>query len=188
MDVKRIGMAAAAAALAAMAGGATAQTLPTLALDPAAEPSIWHGLSVGTEIVGVSGRGGGGVGADVFAGYDRAFANGIVLGVRGVTGYTPALYGRPLVRGYDFGGGEVRVGYDMGRLMPFVTAGVVLARPHFSAGFDAPGVGTLNGLLSNPGSTQRLTHVGAGVEFAVTPDLTVGLAVNAVQGNGLVLP
>ena len=169
------------------AAPATAQDLPSLALDPGAAPSIWHGLSVGTEITAVTGRGGG-VGADVFAGYDRAFSNGVVLGVRGITGYAPALYDRSLVRGYDFGGAELRVGYEMGRLTPFVTAGVALARPHLGVGFDTPGAGSLNQLFSGSGATQRITRVGAGVEYAVTPSLTFGVAVNAVQGNRLVLP
>lgn len=161
--------------------------LPTLALEPAPDPSIWHGLSVGTEVVGVSGRGGG-IGADVFAGYDRVFGNGLVVGFRGSTGYLPAGGNRALYRGFDFGVADVKVGYEMGRFTPFVTAGIGLARPHVGAGWGTPGADSLSEVLSGRGETRTLTRVGAGVDYAVTDNLTVGFAVGAVQAQGRVLP
>ena len=106
---KRRGMTWEAATLALMAGcvvtlpwaraqGLPAVTLPTLALDPAPTPSIWHGLSVGAEVVAVSSKHGGGFGGDVFAGYDRAFDNNVVVGIRGSTGTSPLAIATRLAR------------------------------------------------------------------------------------------
>ncbi len=162
-------------------------TLPTLALEPSPAPSIWHGLSVGAEVVAVSSRHGGGIGGDVFANYDRAFANGLVLGVRGSTGVLPA-WGDRRFRSLDFAAADVRVGYEMERFTPFVTAGVALARPRLGAGLDPAGSGTLNAVLNGAGETRALTRVGAGVDYAVTDRLTIGVAVQAVQGRGAFLP
>ena len=179
--------------LALLPAAAGAQSLPTLSLpilavDPRPEPSIWHGLSVGAEVTGVVAKHGGGVGADVFAGYDREFANNIVLGFRGTTGYAPSLYDHRVVRGYDFAAADIRLGYDMGRIMPFVTAGLALARPHFGAAAATPGGDSLTEVLNGSGDTRTLTRVGAGVEVAVTDRLTIGVAVQHIQGRGLLLP
>ncbi len=181
----------AGAALATVPAGAQtlpALTLPTLALEPAPTPSIWHGLSVGTEVVAAVGHGGGGVGGDVFASYDRAFANNLVLGIRGSTGYEPGFGNRTFFKGFDFAAADVRLGYDMGRVMPYVTAGVALARPHGGAGLAAPGSESLDLVLNGAGETRALTRVGAGVDYAVTNNLTVGVAVNAVQAREPLLP
>ena len=43
-------------------------------------------------------------------------------------------------------------------------------------------------MLNGGGETRTLSRVGAGVDYAVTNDLTVGFAVSAVQGRGLLLP
>lgn len=165
-----------------------ALTVPTLALEPAPTPSIWHGLSVGAEVLAVSSRHGGGVGGDVFAGYDRAFANGLVLGIRGSTGALPAWGDGRVFKRFDFAATDIRVGYEMGRLTPYVTAGVALARPRLGAGLDAAGDGTLNAVLNGAGETRTLGRVGAGVDYALTDRVTIGVAVQAIQGRGAVLP
>lgn len=165
-----------------------ALTIPTLALEPAPTPSIWHGLSVGAEVLAVSSRHGGGFGGDVFAGYDRAFSNGLVLGIRGSTGVLPAWGDGRVFKRFDFAATDVRVGYEIGRLTPYVTAGVALARPRLGAGLDAAGDGTLNAVLNGAGETRTLGRVGAGVDYALTDRLTIGVAVQAIQGRGAVLP
>ena len=93
-----------------------------------------------------------------------------------------------MVRGYDFAAADIKLGYDMGRVMPFVTAGLALARPHLGAGFATPGGDSLTEVLNGSGDSRTLTRVGAGVEYAVTDRLTVGVAVQHVQGRGLLLP
>ena len=181
-------VAGAALSNAALADTLPAITLPTLALEPSPTPSIWHGLSVGAEVLAVSSRHGGGVGGDVFASYDRAFDNGVVLGIRGSTGVLPAWGSGRFFKRLDFAATDIRVGYQMGRLTPFLTAGLALARPRLGAGLDAAGDGTLNAVLNGAGETRALTRVGAGVDYAVTDRLTIGVGVQAVQGRGAFLP
>lgn len=184
----RLGFLLIAVAGPALADTLPAITIPTLALEPSPTPSIWHGLSVGAEVLALSSKHGGGVGGDVFAGYDHVFANGFVLGIRGSTGVLPAWGDRRFFKSLDFAATDVRVGYEMGRLTPFVTAGVALARPRLGAGLDAAGDGTLNAVLNGAGETRALTRVGAGVDYAVTDRLTIGVAVQTVQGRGAFLP
>ncbi len=100
--------------------------LPLLALNPAGladTPSRWSGFYVGSEVFAVSGSGGlkGGVGGAAEAGYNHAFSNNVVLGVNTAVGYAPSLFRRSRYSGFDFATADVRVGYDMGRLMPYVT-------------------------------------------------------------------
>ncbi len=65
-------------------GAQAAAPLPSMALDPQVPDSIYHGLYVGTEIFGVGGHGiKGGIGGDVYAGYDRALGNGLLVGPAG---------------------------------------------------------------------------------------------------------
>jgi opacity protein-like surface antigen len=77
---------------------------------------------------------------------------------------------------------NMSVGYDMGRFMPYITAGVGTARAtNFatpSSGFDS-----LNNMFSRSSSSQSttITTVGAGFNYAVTNNLHVGFEVNAVQ-------
>lgn len=167
-----------------------APTLPTLALDPAPAPSVWSGLYIGTEVFGIAARGGrGGVGGGVFGGYDHEFANSVVLGVQGSTGYSPAWTGFGRAKGFDYAATDIQLGYDMGRLTPFVTAGVVLLRPHFGLGGSPFGsTDSLNAVMGGPGEVRGATRVGVGATYAVTNNLSVGLAVSAVQGRGLLVP
>ncbi len=135
-------LAALPAACALCAGAASAadlpnapQNYPALATSPA-EPewNPWSGLYVGTGISAWGGKGiKGGVGGEGYLGYDHAFDNGVVVGVRASSGYEPFLWSTP--RGFTqftgtaFAGGEAIVGYQMGQVTPYVIAGVDLARP-----------------------------------------------------------
>lgn len=178
----------------ASAGAAHAQTLPaltlpTLALDPAPQPSIWNGLYVGTEVVAVSRKGSKGLfGGGVDAGYDREFANHIVLGLRGSTGFMPGWSSRSTFKGLDYAATDVRIGYDMGRVLPFVTAGLALAKPHFGPGVGYLGTESFNTLINGSNDLHALTRVGAGVDIALTSTLTVGVAVSMVNGRGPLVP
>ena len=188
----RWGLAAMAAL--AMAGAAQAQTrpapfLPALALDPAPPPSLWTGLYVGTEVTAVARRGSKGVfGGGVYAGYDREFADGIVLGLRGSTGFAPGWSSRGSFKGVDYAATDVKVGYDMGRVLPFVTAGIALAKPHVGPGVGYLGSESFNTLINGSNDLHALTRVGAGVDIAITDNLTLGVAVSMVNGGGLLVP
>lgn len=178
---------------AAQADEVAAPTLPSLALDPqfnaqptAPDPSLWSGLTVGSEISVVSGKGiRGGVGGGGFADYSHAFANNIVVGVQASAGYAPGLFKYGPVAGYDFASTNVKVGYDMGRLMPYLTAGVILAKPNIRGqnGFTTTS-NSINDLFagSNP---KAFTTVGAGFDYAFSNNLSMGIHVSVSSGNGL---
>lgn len=160
--------------------------LPTFAREPQGDGKVkkpWEGLYAGAGISVVSGKGKGRVGADGYVGYNREFDNHVVLGVRASAGYAPALFGAGNVKGFDFAMTDVKVGYDFGRVMPYVTAGIGLAKPNRFA-FSSPNpADSLNNVFNGSG-TRTLTTVGAGVDVAITNNLTVGVAVSAVQARG----
>ncbi|HUO55520.1 MAG TPA: outer membrane beta-barrel protein [Rhodoblastus sp.] len=157
---------------------------PPLAFKEApAQASPWSGLTFGTEVFGAAGagRGGrGGFGGDAFVGYYKEFDNRIVIGAQGSAGYMPGLYNYG-PRSYSYGLAQVRVGYDMGRLLPYVTFGAGLARPSGWLNGAAVGLDSLNDMFVGSGPSTTITTVGAGVEYAVTNNLTIGVEVDAVQ-------
>ena len=176
---------------AAMRGAAAqdAAPLPSMALDPRVPDSIYHGLYVGSEIFGVSGRGiRGGIGGDVYAGYDRVLDNGLLMGLQGATGYGPALWSRPGLKGFDFGEAGARVGYPMGRFTPFVAAGLVVAKPVTGAGLATDATGGLNDLMNGTGSLYAAPRVGAGFAYALTNTTTVTFDVSVGRGLAGALP
>ena len=113
--------------------------LPLFALAPPAPPtssSPWSGLYVGSEVFGISGSGHGlkgGVGGDTNFGYMHEFSNNIVVGVEGAVGYMPSIFRYSPYRGFDVASTNVRVGYDMGQFMPYMTVGGIIAKPHTTA-------------------------------------------------------
>lgn len=166
-----------------VAAAVPASAAEVLAVQPAPAPSIWAGWHVGTEVVAVSGGWGtrGGFGAAVDVGYDRAFANHLVLGVEGATGYTPFSFANSR-HGFDFARLDGQLGYDMGRVMPFVTAGVVVLKPDLRLRSGSLNAGeSLNALVNGTANAQAAATVGAGVDYALTNNLHVGVAVSVTQ-------
>ena len=153
---------------------------------PLAEPdSIYHGLYVGTEVFGVGGHGiRGGFGGDVYGGYEKLLSNGVLLGLQGSTGYSPALVGRPGLRGFDFGEASTQVAYPMGRFTPFLTAGVIVARPVTGNSLAGASTDGVNELMNGSGSLYAAPQVGAGVAYALTPNTSVSLGVSVGRGLG----
>ncbi|MDI4641621.1 hypothetical protein K9U39_11840 [Rhodoblastus acidophilus] len=154
--------------------------------DAPAPSNPWSGLTVGADMFGAvgSGHGGrGGFGGDAYLGYYKEFDNRIVIGAQGTAGYAPGLYDYG-PRGYDFGLAQVKVGYDMGRLMPYVTFGAGLARPTSALNGAPLGFAALDDMAIGSQPTSSITMVGAGVNYAVTNNLTVGVEVDAVQQHG----
>ncbi len=170
---------------------APAAPLPTLALDPQVPaPSAWAGFRVGTEVFGVSGRGGarGGFGGVAFAGYNRAYQNNVLVSLEGSTGTVPLAFGPGRIRAFDYAAADLTLGYDMGRVVLFLATGVVLARPRLGPGF--PGFGgteSFNALVNGPG-LEAAGRVGAGVTVEVTDNLHLGLGVSVSHGRGLLAP
>lgn len=184
-----------ATVLATTAAAADAPYLPSLAVEPPPPPSIWQGLHVGSEIFaighlggkGAGGRGGG-FGGDVFAGYDTVLPNRLVLGIQGSAGYAPSLFGGSALRGYDFATVDAKLGYDLGRLMPYFTGGVLLAKPNLGPALSPSTSEAVSALLGGPGTVEAAGRVGAGVAYAITPSLSVDVGVSVIKGPPALLP
>jgi opacity protein-like surface antigen len=191
---------ASAAALLAAASAAHATdttsppaSLPSLALDPnaAPSPSIWKGLYVGSDVFFSAGSHSRGVvGGSAFVGYERHLDNNLVLGIQASTGFVPFSIQHSPFKGYDYGEVSAKVGYEMGRVTPYMMTGIVLARPN-----GAPGAGYLSptdsatNLFNNNGSNLAASGIiGAGVNYALTDKLTVGVAAAVGTGRGFVAP
>jgi outer membrane immunogenic protein len=170
--------------------------LPTFALQPqplspgSQSPSPWTGFYVGSEVFAVSGKGvKHGAGGAAFAGYYREFDNNLVIGVEASAGFAPSLFRRGPYRGYEFAATDVRLGYDMGRFMPFVTAGFAFAKPDVrSGGGFQSGADYVNDLFGSPSNLKVLGSVGAGFDYQLTNNLSVGVAVSAGTGRGPIVP
>ena len=170
---------------AAQADSPPSPALPSLALDPLAPPpSIWKGLYVGTDIFFESVKGSKGlVGGGAFIGYDKRFDNNLVLGIQASTGYAPSLFQHSGVRGYDYAELSAKVGYEMGRFTPYLTTGIALAKPNGSpgAGYLSP-ADSANNVFNGASDLAASGVVGAGVDYALTNNTTIGVA--AVVGTG----
>ena len=168
---------------------AAPRPLPSLALDPQAPaPSIWKGLYVGTDVFFAGGKHEKGlVGGGGFVGYDRRFDNDMILGVQASTGFSPYSLQRGPFKGYEYAAVDAKVGYEMGRVTPYLTAGIALARPS-----GAPGAGYLsptdsaNAVFNGGGNLGGSGVVGAGVDYALTSNTTVGIAAVVGTGRGFV--
>ena len=169
------------ALIAAPAFADEALTIPPVQVDPHPAPSIWSGLYVGSGVSFAAFKGAkGAFGGDVFAGYDKHFDNNFVLGMKFDTGFAPFPGGR--YRGFDYALGTVKLGYDFGRVTPYVFAGGGLARATaFSSALPDAGA-TMNGAFgSGPG--RGIGTFGAGVDYRVNNNITIGVAAGVVKGG-----
>lgn len=161
--------------------------LPTFALESRpADPSPWAGLYVGTEVFGFTGGKGvrGGFGGGGYAGYRHELDSGIVVGVQGNVGYVPGFFRRSAVTGFEYGSTEVTVGYDMGRFMPFVTAGVGLAQPNYRSFGYGGAANVATDLFNSNRDLRAFETAGAGFAYRINDKMTVELAVQAFRSNG----
>ena len=168
--------------------------LPTFAADPqslSANPqssSPWTGFYAGSEVFAFSGKGvKHGAGGGAFIGYNREFDNNLVIGIEASTGYAPSLFRHGPYSGYEFAATNVKLGYDMGRLLPYVTAGFAFAKPDVRSGYVGA-TDSVNDLFGSPSNVKVLGSVGAGVDYQITNNLSVGVAVSAGTNRGSVLP
>jgi len=178
----------------ARAEDASVPALPTFARDPQLDPQAtnsWSGLVVGSEIFALSQKGAKGqAGGGGFVGYNHELDNNLVIGVQASAGYAPSLFAPGPANGYDFAMTSVNVGYDLGRFMPYVTAGVGLAKANsgLTSGVPPNAGDSLNTLFTGPSGPKTFATVGAGIDYAVTDQLTEGVAVSTVQSRGFVGP
>lgn len=178
---------------AAQAAEAPAQTpsLPMLALDPQTPPpSIWKGLYVGSDVFFGAGKGAKGqVGGGAFIGYDHRFDNNLVLGVRATTGFAPFSLAHSPFKGYEYGEVSAKVGYEMGRFTPYLTTGIALAKPNGDPGAGYLGAAdSVNYLFSNSSNLRASGIFGAGVDYALTNNTTIGVGAVVGTGRGFVAP
>jgi opacity protein-like surface antigen len=173
-----------AALVAAPAFADPALTIPAAPIDPNPSPSLWNGAYVGSGVTFAAAKGQKGqVGGDVFAGYDKTFANNFVIGVRFDTGYSPFLTPSGRFRGFDFAMGEVKLGYDFGRVSPYVFAGGGIARAtNFSSPFPDAATAVNGAFGTGPGF--GVATFGAGVDYHITNNITVGVQARVVNGAG----
>lgn len=178
-----------AAAAAAGAADFPTPSLPTLAANPP-DASPWTGLYAGTQVFAIGGShikgvvGGGG-----YIGYDHEFDNRVVVGIEASSGLARGSVGYGGFNGFNYAGTAVKVGYDMGRVLPYAFVGVDLAKPTFRGrgGFTGASDG-INGLFSGTGRLSSFTSVGAGVDYKLTDRITLGVAVGTVQSRGVASP
>ena len=157
-----------------------ALTIPSFQIDPHPAPSQWSGLYVGSGVTFAAIKGQkGAFGGDVFAGYDKRFDNNLVLGVKVDTGFAPFAFGR--YRGFDYATASVKLGYDFGRMTPYVYAGGGLARATAFSSELPNASATLNGLFGQ-GPARGVSTFGAGVDYHVTNNVTIGVAAGVVRG------
>jgi opacity protein-like surface antigen len=176
---------AAAPALAADLPNQASSSLPSLAADPVTQTPNWSGFYVGVGVEAVAFKGAKAqFGGDVYGGYDHRFDNNIVLGVRFSTGYSPWAFPSGPYRGFSFGETDVKLGYAMGRLTPYVVAGAALARPSYGADIGDLSQ-SVNGLFSGPGAVQAVGTAGVGFDYALTNNVTVGLEARVSNGGPL---
>jgi len=172
-------------ALAADLPNQASSSLPSLAADPQTQAPNWSGFYVGAGVDVVSFKGAKAqAGGDVFGGYDHRFDNNVVLGVRFSTGYSPWAFPSGPYRGFSFGETDVKLGYAMGRLTPYVVTGVALVRPSYGADFGDLGQ-SVNGLFSGPGAVQAVGTAGVGFDYALTNNITVGVEARVSNGGPL---
>jgi opacity protein-like surface antigen len=163
----------------------TQSSLPSLAADPVTQAPSWSGFYVGAGVEAVAFKGAKAqFGGDVYGGYDHRFDNNFVLGVRFSTGYSPWAFPSGPYRGFSFGETEVKLGYAMGRLTPYVVAGAALARPSYGADIGDLSQ-SVNDLFSGPGAVQAVGTAGVGFDYAVTNNVTVGLEARVSNGGPL---
>ncbi len=162
-------------------------TYPAVTANPG-EPewNPWSGLYVGTGISAWGGKGvKGGVGGDAFLGYDHAFENGVVVGIRASSGYEPFLWAAPSgslqFTGTAYAGGSALVGYQMGRLTPYVIAGVDLARPTRFGSLSA--LDNVDAVFSGPGAVQAVGAVGVGAVYRFNNNFSFGVEAIVQHAN-----
>ena len=164
----------------ALAKADPALTIPPLQIDAHPAPSQWSGLYVGTGVTFAAIKGQkGAFGGDVFAGYDKRFDNNLVLGLKFDTGFAPFAFGR--YRGFDYAMASVKVGYDFGRVTPYVYAGGGLARATAFSSELPNAAATMNGLFGQ-GPSSGVAAFGAGVDYHVTNNLTIGVSAGVMRG------
>ena len=166
---------------------------PALPSPDAPPPDVnpWSGLTIGSEVFGISGRGlKSHVGGGGFAEWSRYNPDGSFVAFSGGAGFSPAFFptGWTTATGYDLTTLSVKAGQDFGRLKTFVMGDMELAKPSVGPAGAPSAMGSIDNVLSAPSRLRARGAVGAGFEYQVTDQVMVGATVSASQGRGPFLP
>jgi len=168
--------------------------LPSPDARPTPDANPWSGLTIGTEVFGISGKGlKSHVGGGGFAEWTRYNPDGSFFGFSGGAGFSPAFFGTGWTTGagwtgYDFARVSVRAGQDFGRLKTFVFGDLELAKPSLGPAGAPNAMGSIDNVFSAPSRLRARGQVGGGFDYAVTDQLTVSGVVSASPGRGPFLP
>jgi opacity protein-like surface antigen len=163
-----------------------ASSLPTFAQTPSGAPDPWAGLTIGGDLSVSGGKGiKGGVGGDAYLTYQRALPNNLIVGVQAVSGYTPGFAPKwSRVNGYDYAGASAFVGYDAGQFEPYVFSSVDFAKANLGPAGRYDTSQSLDDLFNKGGGPLlTATTVGAGINYAVTNNFSMGMSVSVTQFN-----
>lgn len=120
------------------------------------------------------------------SGYDMKFANKITLGVRSGTGYLSSPFASGMLGGptggFNLSSTSVRLGYDYGRLKPYVAVDTLTSR----SAFASPGASWNSPLTTQ--NEQSAARVSAGFNYSVTNNLSFGVGVSAGAAQGFGSP
>jgi opacity protein-like surface antigen len=155
----------------------------------APDPNLWSGLTISSEVFGISGRGlkshlgGGG-----FAEWGRDYSDGSFVAFAGGAGFSPAFCPTGWATGYDFATLSLRAGQDFGRLKAFVIGGLELAKPSLGPAGAPSAMGSIDNVFSGPSRLRARGEIGAGIDYAVTDRLMLEVEVSGSPGRGPFAP
>lgn len=159
---------------------------PTFATDPnaAVAPDYWKGFYVGAGVSGSFAKGAKGVfGGYGYAGYEKTFDDNLKLGLQVDAGYQPWASPHGRAQGFNFTEADVKVGYQMGQITPYVFTGVAFDKATRFAG-DALNPGqSVNAVFNDPGALRASGVFGVGVDYQVTDKLKIGVSAYVHQGG-----
>ena len=96
-------------------------------------------------------------------------------------GYVPyTLVGSPY-KNVDFASSQIKLGYDMGQFKPYVTIGTVLTKATSRLSVSAGD--SVNNLFANSGGLKAAPMVGAGFDYQINANWSVGAAVQVQSGG-----
>lgn len=120
-----------------------------------------------------------------YSGYYKAFKNKAFTDIRVRSGFSPSFSGGSLFGGHDFASVSFKTGYNFGRFRPYVSAGFgALTARKFPATAFSSSDNSHQYLFGPSQGTRSFTRVGAGVDFSVTNNVTLGVSVSAGTVSG----
>lgn len=183
--------------LAAVAGSAQAQTLSSASLPSFAQGSTGFAQPSLAPIGGVfayaSPMPGQIFGAGQTVGFSQKLNKDLFVSVQAGSGYASTFGGAGFgpwasgAAGFDFSSTSVKLGYDGGRLRPYVSAGFLSATPVAGYGLSGPDR-SLSAALNQPATARTVTSIGAGFDYAVTGNLSFSAGVSVQSSNGPTTP